>query len=66
MKIKINGAEHYIQENSTVQDVLNIVNIKSGMFVVERNLVIIDKKDYETCLLNDGDVLEIVGFFGGG
>lgn len=66
MKVKINGVETELPENSTVKDVLSIINIKSGMFVVEKNLEIIDKKDYGTCVINESDSLEIVGFFGGG
>ncbi|OGI00263.1 MAG: thiamine biosynthesis protein ThiS [Candidatus Melainabacteria bacterium GWF2_37_15] len=66
MKVIINGIETEIPENSTIKQVLNLVNIKSNMLVVEKNLCIIDKKDYESHLLKDGDSLEIVGFFGGG
>ncbi|MCD7829622.1 MAG: sulfur carrier protein ThiS, partial [Clostridiales bacterium] len=34
--------------------------------VVERNLEIIPKANYETELLQDGDTVEIVQFVGGG
>lgn len=66
MKVIINGKETEIAENSTVKQVLETMEIKSNMLVVEKNLNIVDKKDYESCLLNEGDSLEIVGFFGGG
>ena len=66
MKIKINGSEADIPENSTISHVLELVNIKSTMLVVERNLEIVEKKDYEKIILLEGDSLEVVGFFGGG
>ena len=34
--------------------------------VVERNLVIVPKADYESTILADGDTLEVVSFVGGG
>lgn len=66
MKVIINGNETDIPENSTITDVLEIMNIKSTMLVVEKNLNIVDKIDYDTTTIQEGDSLEIVGFFGGG
>jgi thiamine biosynthesis protein ThiS len=40
-------------------------NVTGEMFVVEKNLAIIPKDKYDTKIEN-GDVIEIVGFFGGG
>ncbi len=66
MKIKINGKETEIRENSTISSVLKELDIKSNMLVVEKNLNIVNKSDYGSSLLFEGDSLEIVGFFGGG
>lgn len=66
IKIIINGIEKDVDKNSTVQDVLNNLEAKSKMFVVELNTEIIQKDQYESKILNDGDKLEIVTFFGGG
>lgn len=66
MKVKLNGKEIEIPEKSTITDVLKLMEIKNNMIVVEKNLEIIDKSAHKTMVLKDGDVLEIVGFFGGG
>ncbi|OGI23531.1 MAG: thiamine biosynthesis protein ThiS [Candidatus Melainabacteria bacterium RIFOXYA12_FULL_32_12] len=66
MKISLNGEEKEINGNSTIKDILEIINAKSPMLVVERNLEIVQKDQYETCYLQDGDKLEVVSFFGGG
>jgi thiamine biosynthesis protein ThiS len=36
------------------------------MFVAELNMNIVQKNDYLTTILKDGDKLEVVTFFGGG
>ncbi|MFH0702460.1 MAG: sulfur carrier protein ThiS [bacterium] len=64
IKIYINGEEKEINEKSTVQDVLNHIDIKSPMVVVEKNQEIIHQ--YDSCYLEEEDKLEIVSFFGGG
>lgn len=66
MKIYVNGKEKEVNQNSTIQDVINDFNAKSPMLVVERNLKIVPKDEYEFCQLREEDNIEIVGFFGGG
>lgn len=66
IKLEINGAEKEFPANSTIKEVLENINIKSNMIVVELNLEIIQKDQYDKKILNDKDKLEIVGFFGGG
>ncbi|MDD3419555.1 MAG: sulfur carrier protein ThiS [Candidatus Gastranaerophilales bacterium] len=65
-KITINGKEKEISANSTVADMLNELEVTGSMFVVEKNLKIVDKEDYSATQVQDGDVIELVGFFGGG
>ncbi len=45
---------------------LEQINIDPKRVAVELNLDILPKADYGTTLLNDGDLLEIVHFVGGG
>ena len=66
IKVKINGKEVEINENSTVQSMLEQRNVTGTMFVVEKNLEIIQKEQYHNILVNENDNFEIVGFFGGG
>lgn len=65
MKIKVNGHEIEIKDNSTIADFVKERNIE-GIFAIEKNLEIINKDKYSTEVIKNGDVLEIVGFFGGG
>ena len=43
-----------------------ISNYNPKTIAVECNEVIISKSDYETTVLKDGDVVEVVSFMGGG
>ena len=66
IKIGVNGKEVEIQENSTVQDFIIERNVTGTMFVIEKNLEIVPKEEYLTEKLQQGDKIELVGFFGGG
>ncbi len=67
IKITVNAEEKEFIPSSTVNDVVESLNIKkNSMFVVEKNLEIVPKEAYANTVLKDGDAIEIVGFFGGG
>ncbi|MFA6989801.1 MAG: sulfur carrier protein ThiS [Candidatus Gastranaerophilaceae bacterium] len=65
IKLKINGNVLEMEENSTIQNLLDSRKIIGTMFVVERNLEIVPKDQYHQ-IIKDNDNYEIVGFFGGG
>ncbi|MFA6990125.1 MAG: sulfur carrier protein ThiS [Candidatus Gastranaerophilaceae bacterium] len=66
IKIVINGKDKEVDKNSTIQDILDVLKVSSPMVVVEKNLEIISKTQYNNIVVEDADKLEIVGFFGGG
>lgn len=66
MKITVNGKEVELNASKTVADFILERNITGKMFVIEKNLEIIQKADYERTELKEGDVIELVGFVGGG
>ena len=66
MKLTINGE---IRENilaTSLKELLEELGIISGRVAVEVNTQVIKKTDYEGFRLNDGDIVEIVSFVGGG
>lgn len=64
-KVVINGKDIELENTSTVEDLVTERSI-TGMFVIEKNKEIIQKEDYTKTPVKENDVLEIVGFFGGG
>jgi len=66
IKVKINGNDIELINVSTVSDMLEERNVVGKMFVVEKNKEIIQKEQYSVTKVNENDIFEIVGFFGGG
>lgn len=66
IKVTVNGNEIELPEDSTIAGFVTERKVTGTMFAVEINLEIINKDQYETTVIKNGDVIEIVGFFGGG
>jgi len=66
MQLKINGEDRDNISAQTVQELLDELKITVGRVAVEVNMIIVRRTEYEQFRLNDGDVIEIVNFVGGG
>jgi sulfur carrier protein len=66
MRLKINGEDVENIKAATVQELLEDLKITVGRVAVEVNMVIVRRTEYAQFRLNDGDVVEIVNFVGGG
>jgi sulfur carrier protein len=65
MKIVVNGEERTL-EQKTVLGFLVEIGVDPRAVAVELNLDILERGEYATTMLNDGDKIEIVQFVGGG
>lgn len=66
MKVLINGKEEYIEYEMSIFELLKKKDIRPEVVTVELNGKIIERKDYQTSIVKDGDKLEFVYFMGGG
>ena len=66
MLIQVNGESRGIGEGQTVAALLHELDIRADRVAVELNLEILDRKDFETRSLREGDRVEILSFIGGG
>lgn len=66
MNIIINGKNIELKNSSTVAEMIVERQVSGTMFVVEKNLEIVNKEDYAKTPVQEDDKIEIVGFFGGG
>lgn len=66
MNITVNGRPRETVDNETITGLLAASNLQPAATVVERNGDIVDRADYTTTTLEEGDVLELVRFVGGG
>ena len=64
--MKVNGKEIEFEKDLTVIDLLNKYNLKSDRVVVEVNLEIIEESNYNTYVLKDEGIVELISFIGGG
>ena len=63
--VKING-EEVNAAGQTLTDYLAAADYDTRRIVVERNEAIVPKEEYGDTVLQEGDVVEIVSFMGGG
>ncbi len=63
--LRINGEEHEAA-GMLLSDYLQEAGYSAQRIAVERNEAIVPKAEYGSVRLEDGDVIEIVSFVGGG
>ena len=66
MDIQVNGDNQTVQEGLTVTDLLRQLEIRPEQVAVELNLKILDRQDFSSSILHQGDTVEILSFIGGG
>ncbi len=66
IKITLNGKEQQVKRGLNVSDLLLKWKIRPELVTVEINETILQKLDYETTNINEGDIVEFVFYMGGG
>ena len=66
MDITINGQIHKFDTTLNITDLLKHLNVSNKMIVIELNLNIVNKEDYDKTYFKENDSIEIVSFVGGG
>ena len=64
--ITVNGENRTLEKPVSVTEYLKVCNYIPVQVVVELNEEIIKRENYDTTVLKDGDVVEILHFMGGG
>ncbi len=66
MKVILNGKEEIIEEGVTLAGLIAIKGLNPDTVIVEYNLDLIKKEEWEAIPLKQNDRLEILRFVGGG
>jgi thiamine biosynthesis protein ThiS len=66
IRVRLNGKERELEPGHTVTTLLESLDLRPGMVVVELNRDILDRERYSDVGVSDGDTLELVHFVGGG
>lgn len=66
MQVNVNGASREIAPASTVQHLLELLDLDRGRLAIEVNGEIVPRSTFTACVLQEGDSIEIVQAIGGG
>jgi sulfur carrier protein len=66
MQILCNGRQQDVDQGTTLGELLAELNLAADTVVAEINKKIIDRDQYKTLKLHQGDQVELIRFVGGG
>ena len=66
MKITVNGQEKYYYGPPWMTSLLESLSFSTRPVVVERNLRVVSRNELDKEPVEDGDIIEIIRFVGGG
>lgn len=66
MVIKVNGKNVELEKEISIMEYVLLKNLKPDTIVIEHNLEIVKKEDWENIILKEDDTLEVLRFVGGG
>lgn len=66
MKIRINDETQEVADGASVLDVLGQLQLNPRFVAIEVNLELVPREQHATCVLSEGDALEVVTLVGGG
>jgi thiamine biosynthesis protein ThiS len=66
MQVTVNGVRQEVPPETTVSQLLTELKLLPERVVVEINLTVVDREQYNQFSLKEEDQIEIIGFVGGG
>jgi len=66
MNIIVNGEEKEFQDQITINELIELLQIKIGVMAVAVNMNIVKKDDWDSFRLSQNDKVELLQFVGGG
>lgn len=66
IRVRLNGKDREVEPGLTVQELLQSLDLRPELVVVERNREILGRERYPEVEVEPGDTLEFVHFVGGG
>ena len=66
MRVIINGQEKEIEDNLSLQDIIQNLNIEDKVMACAVNMDIVKKDKWSSYIPKDNDIIELLNFVGGG
>ena len=64
--VQLNGKPRDIEAGLSVHGLLESLDLRPGVVVVELNRTILERDSYDNAHVSEGDTIELVHFVGGG
>lgn len=66
MQVKVNGEVRELNEGSTLHTLIHILGLEAKVMAAAVNMEIVKQDAWDKAILNEGDVIELLDFVGGG
>ena len=66
INVRINGKPERLERELTIFELLDTKKIKKEVVTIELNERVLDRREFETAVVKEGDVIEFVYYMGGG
>jgi sulfur carrier protein len=66
MRVTLNGDERDLPDGLTAGELLDTLGLRREVVVVERNQVVLARKDLDATAIEDGDTIEVIQMIAGG
>jgi thiamine biosynthesis protein ThiS len=66
MKILLNGEMHEFEETKTITGLVSALSLEPKMVLIEHNGLALHRAEWSSCILSDGDCIEILQVAAGG
>ena len=66
MKVIINGQDKILEDDLSLQEIIQNLNIEDKVMASAVNMDIVKKESWSSYILKDNDTIELLNFVGGG
>lgn len=66
MKVIINGQDKILEDDLSLQEIIQNLNIEDKVMACAVNMDIVKKESWSIYILKDNDTIELLNFVGGG
>jgi sulfur carrier protein len=66
MKILINGETRQLEESKTITALVADLGLEPKMVLIEHNGIALHRSEWTTCIISEGDLIEILQVAAGG
>jgi len=66
MQVNVNGNELELEKGATLSDLVEQLELAGKRIAIEVNMDIVPRSEHASCVLVEGDVVEVVHAIGGG